>query len=171
MKRKGIWSIAAAVLFTATGCLHSASAEKGATTNISTNVVYTGGQCGSSEACGEWINDAEHLESVCRKVRREFIAGSDIPVPAIDFEQFAALRISMGTQPTGGYELVLVDTHARIEKETAIIRVDWIEPAPDAMVTQMITSPCLLVRIPRGDYRRIEIQDQHGTVRCRIDVH
>ena len=170
MRIKWIWPAVAAILFTATGCLHLASAEKEATTSIPTRIVYVGDQCGHSDTPGEWINDAEQWDTAYRKARREFIAGSKIPIPTLDFDQFAVLRISMGTQPTGGYDLALAQAQARVEKGIAQVCVDWIEPAPDAMVTQAITSPCLLIQISRGNYRQVEVQDQHGTVRCRIGV-
>jgi hypothetical protein len=75
------------------------------------------------------------------------------------------VAISRGEQPTAGYGFGLDGVHR--EPGTAVIDVTWTMPAPDAMVAQVITHPCLVVGIAESDIDglgRIEARDQYGTV-------
>lgn len=64
------------------------------------------------------------------------------------FEDSTTLVISMGSQPTGGSEIVLPETAAP-NPDAPGVRLDVRLEAPpaDAMVTQALTSPCALIRI------------------------
>ncbi len=57
------------------------------------------------------------------------------------------LVISMGTQPTGGFSIVLPESATR-EGEDVRLDVRLEAPEADAMVTQALTSPCVLIRLP-----------------------
>ncbi len=78
-------------------------------------------------------------------------ASSELPatLPQVGiFEDSTTLVISMGSQPTGGFEIVLPETATRNPDGLGIrldVRLD--APPPDAMVTQALTSPCALIRI------------------------
>jgi hypothetical protein len=57
---------------------------------------------------------------------------------------------------------------AKIEAQSAIVPVRWIEPKKDAMVTQMITNPFLVIRLAKGAYDQIEVVDQSGSRRVVV---
>jgi hypothetical protein len=44
----------------------------------------------------------------------------------------------------------------------------WVSPAQDAIVTQMVTHPCLLVAAPKAAYTHIQVVDQTGRVRLSM---
>jgi hypothetical protein len=80
-------------------------------------------------------------------------------------EDLLLFAISRGEQPTGGFVMRLEAT--RREPGAAVIDIHWAMPAPDVMVAQVITHPCLVVGVTRDDLEgldRVEVRDQHGTV-------
>lgn len=67
--------------------------------------------------------------------------------PAVDFSTNMVAAVFLGTRPTGGHRVEIVGT--RREKDLLII--EYIERAPgaDAIVTQVLTSPFHIVKLPR----------------------
>lgn len=108
---------------------------------------------------------ADHLWALCRG--RLVLGGSSEKPPPLDFEEERLVFIHMGVRRTGGYRLDLVSENASLVDKTLVIPVIWAEPAKGAMVTQMLTHPCLLLAVPHGtyEYERIEVVDEQGQVR------
>lgn len=73
--------------------------------------------------------------------------------------------IEMGQRNTGGYG-VAVSRAAVLRGELLILSATFVSPDPDRMVTQALTSPCVLVQLPPGRYSTVEVQDQTGTSRA-----
>lgn len=73
--------------------------------------------------------------------------------------------IEMGLHNTGGYGIA-VSREARHAGDTLNIFATFFSPAPGAMTTQMITSPCVLVRLPTADYVFVDVYDQDGVRRA-----
>ena len=65
----------------------------------------------------------------------------------------------MGKYPTAGYQLELAAETAEINDHDLTLFVSWVEPPVAALVAQVITSPCLLISIPKGDYSVIRVRD------------
>ena len=55
------------------------------------------------------------------------------------------LAVSNGSQPTPGYAFELRE--ARADGSTLVLEYNWIVPPPDAVLAQMVTSPCSVVSI------------------------
>jgi len=73
----------------------------------------------------------------------------------------------MGQRPTLGYQIALSGTdNLHITQGQAHLTLDWIQPPADAMVAQMISSPCLLLKLKRGDYTSVQIRDRQGTIKA-----
>jgi len=82
-----------------------------------------------------------------------------------DVREETILLIDMGMRRTGGYAVRLTGSQAVLRGEILSIPVQWIEPAPGTVVTQVITHPCMLMAVARGDYRSLAIIDQKGRQR------
>jgi len=95
-------------------------------------------------------------------------ASGRTPPSAFDHEGFWLLRVDMGCQPSGGYGLRLLSDRLELAGEKARLALAWEKPDPDRMQIQMITCPCRYLRIPKGEYRRLEIVDQEGKVRHEL---
>ncbi|MBX3706045.1 MAG: protease complex subunit PrcB family protein [Pseudomonadales bacterium] len=70
------------------------------------------------------------------------------------------VALSRGPQPTPGFGFTLRGVTAR--GTVALIETTWRTPPPDAILAQVMTHPCLVVGLPRGNLRRIEAFDQSG---------
>lgn len=157
-------------LILAWGCVPTSAGHPDAAKTVPLKRLASSSVCGgkASSAGLVWIETDAELAS--ERDRKPIGSGKGPAQIDVDFSRFAVLRMAMGSRPTGGYDLDLAETGVRVEDGALVIRIDWIEPAPGAMVTQMITSPCLLVRVPRDGYRRVAVVDQHGTVRFRLEL-
>jgi hypothetical protein len=139
-------------------------------TAVPVEALYRGAHCGApdTEPVATWLTDAEALARAYATIRRLSASGRAKP-PPIDFTHSAALLVSMGTMPTSGYALSLADEPARIATDALEITLNWQSPPRGAMVAQMLTSPCLVLRIPREGYREIRVLDHAGAIRARAD--
>jgi hypothetical protein len=88
----------------------------------------------------------------------------------VDFKSQRLVYLHMGARRTGGYRLDLAGETADLVGKTLVIPVSWQEPGEDALVTQMLTHPCLLLVLPRGAYNRIEVVDQSGQTRLSTTI-
>jgi hypothetical protein len=113
-----------------------------------------------------WIENETEFISIINKIKGQRIGGSTMPIPTIDFKHEGVLLIQMGRKSTGGYRIELALDNFYIRDNTAFVTIRWIEPEKDAVLTQVITSPCIMVKLAKGGYTRIEVADQNGIVRA-----
>jgi hypothetical protein len=69
------------------------------------------------------------------------------PAPRVDFTREMVVGVFLGSRPTGGYSVTIAAVEAKGADLIVTYRVA--EPSRDAMVTQALTSPVHLVRIPQ----------------------
>ncbi len=70
----------------------------------------------------------------------------------------------MGERGTGGYSLA-VSRQAAIRDDVLYLKGSFLVPGNASMVTQVLTSPCSLVRVPTRSYNRVVLLDQSNNVR------
>jgi hypothetical protein len=88
------------------------------------------------------------------------LAAADALVPA------TYVLVEMGTRPTGGYGIA-VARGAELRGEALMLNATFIAPAPGAILTQAVSSPCALVRLPPGRYATVDVRDETGAVRTQ----
>ncbi|MFZ0612790.1 MAG: protease complex subunit PrcB family protein [Desulfobacterales bacterium] len=115
------------------------------------------------------VSDSGQLERIISAAKRHTI-GQPPQVPAVDFTAVNVVLIRMGQRPTGGYGIEVAEPQARLDNGSALIRLRWIEPAPGTVSTQAVTSPCLIIELPKGAYRKIVITDESGKIKGEISV-
>lgn len=102
-----------------------------------------------------WLEKKEEWEALPVAARQQFEPAE------VDFNQYNVLIISAGQKATAGYDLEL--THWLLEQDhwqvTRIVR----QPPEGAMLAQVITSPCLLVKIPKA-IKTFALNDENGQV-------
>ncbi len=106
-----------------------------------------------------WIGHAGKWAAVYPRVIRH---APERELPPIDFTRSGVLLVGMGQQPTAGYAVALASSEVEVAGSKAIVRVRWTPPPPGAVTAQVITSPCLLVELPRGAYGEILVEDVLG---------
>ena len=69
------------------------------------------------------------------------------PIPAVDFSQEFIAAVFLGTRPSGGFGAEILGTR----REAASLVIEYRErmPAASDVVTQALTSPFHIVRVPR----------------------
>ena len=87
---------------------------------------------------------------------RKLHGGPD-PAPSVDFAREMVVAVFLGTRPTGGYGAEIVAT--RREADALIVEYAERRPPADAIVTQALTAPFHIVRLPKHDgpvrFRRV----------------
>ncbi|MFZ0727831.1 MAG: protease complex subunit PrcB family protein [Desulfobacterales bacterium] len=149
------------------GC--TARAGGGHVHGLPLRVLYQDALCGGSGPAAAQVTGPEHLTRIISEAG-EAVIGRPPKAPAVDFAADNVVLIRMGQQPTGGYGIELAEPQARLENGAAMIRLRWIEPVPGTVSTQALTSPCLIVELPKGTYRKIVITDESGKIRGEISV-
>jgi len=71
------------------------------------------------------------------------------PAPSVDFSRELVAAVFLGTRHTGGFRVDI--TGHRREESTLIIEYVERVPAADGIVTQALTSPFHIVKLPRFD--------------------
>jgi hypothetical protein len=158
-------------ILTASGCAGStgrasAGDEPGAFVILSS--LYSEGLGQSAGAM--WVDNEKELLSVMEKINRRKIGGSPTMRPAIDYGQEGVIAVWMGIKSTGGYRIELASDKISVGGSIAILKVRWIEPDKNAVLTQAITSPCILIRLARYGFSRIQVVDQNGIIRAETTV-
>lgn len=117
-----------------------------------------------------WLDSPQQWRQFWETQHQYDLEGKPPFMPKVDFASQGVLWVHMGRQPTGGYALELADPPYRVVDEMLSIYVNWTTPPDGAAVIQMITAPCMLLKISKGGYRSIEIVDQKGGVQLSIDI-
>lgn len=74
--------------------------------------------------------------------------------------------VEMGERSSGGHGLAISRTAGR-RGDTLILSATFVAPAAEDITTQAITTPCVLVSLPKQGYASVEVIDQDGRVRGR----
>ena len=143
------------------GCVQS---EPGTNATLPVQALYGSGQCiGLERPAVLWVADAETWRSWYGRITSARLPAP--PVPAVDFPREGVLLLAMGSRSTAGYGLSLAEESAVVRDGMLTVRVDWGEPPSGALLAQVMTSPCLLVKMPAASFNRIRVVDQQGRVR------
>jgi hypothetical protein len=69
------------------------------------------------------------------------------PAPKVDFNTRTVVAIFLGSRPTAGYDVEIIGT----KKDGNALIVEWAESRPEkgVMLAQVLTSPALMVSIPK----------------------
>ncbi len=82
----------------------------------------------------------------------------------------AFVLVEQGLRRTGGYSIELGKTAELDAQGTLRLSAEWLQPAADRMVTQIMTSLCVLAAVPALPYRRVEVLDAEGRLQAFRDI-
>lgn len=158
MNRPGFTLLAVLAL---QGC---AGATRALDETLPAEKLYAGSQCGGLDSPEvAWIADAEAWQRWYAQIMN--LRMEPPPAPAVDFSRDGVLLIAMGQQTTGGYGLSLTGTPATVQDGVLTVPLAWREPLPGMILTQVMTSPCLLVKLSNGAFSRMRVVDQESRLR------
>lgn len=129
--------------------------------------LFAGLDCGgeADEPGAQWIGDEAGYKVVLEK-NMSWQAGGE----SVDFSRHGVLSIHMGFKATAGFSLGLASGKVTLDNGTATVRITWNEPPPGALVPQMLTSPCMLVRLPKAGFAKVRVVDQDDRQRMIVDI-
>ena len=166
--------IAAALLFLLVACTansqsQDANAATGTNMPLKITTVHASSQCGPTVTT-QWISSQQQFETLFRASQQQMISSAPPQPSNIDFTRYGVVLVSMGQQRTGGYGIELAQEDLVVHNDTAQITLRWREPEPGMMVTQVLTHPCVFLRVPRADYQSVLVVDQENKVRAELTV-
>ncbi len=81
------------------------------------------------------------------------------PVPQVDFSRYSVIAVFAGEQPTSGYsvEILSVENGGSQTKEQGVIAitVQYRQPKAEDFVTEALTYPYHMIRIPKLDVSKV----------------
>lgn len=133
------------------------------------STVRAATQCGASDEApsARWIATEGELRAA---LGFGAVLGTPEPAPAVDFSNEAVLAVFMGQKRTAGFGLALHETEVAVADGRATLVVRFEEPPPGAMLAQVVTSPCLLLRLPRSGIREVRVVDPGGALRAKASL-
>ena len=166
-----VWILCAMLLIALNACFHCRDGNGGKTTQIF-EVIYQGIDCGRTESKpgAVWISNRQQLVHVYEQINKSVIRSVQDRLPIIDFSRFGVLMIMMGQRPTGGFLLQPGKKQIHIIDNKANVYIQWIEPPKDAILPQMTSSPCLMLKMPKKGYSQIHVLDQNGRLRAEVSL-
>lgn len=146
----------------AAGCAHART--------VPAEVIRAGAHCGGDVqgTSARWLGTEQALRGA---LQTGAALGAPSQPPAVDFSREGVLLVAAGQRPTAGYGLALAEPGARVEDGVATVVVRFDEPASGAILAQVVTSPCLLVRLPGEGLREVRVVDPAGAVRATARVN
>ncbi len=145
------------------GCAQTSSSAAG-DSRLPAQTLYASPQCGSLEQPALlWIASDEDWRFHYGQVMS--LRMNPPAPPAVDFPGEGVLLIAMGQQPSAGYGLNLIGQSAAVQDGVLTVRVEWREPQPGYRQAQMISNPCLLLKLPKANFSRFQVRDQDGRER------
>jgi protease stability complex PrcB-like protein len=121
------------------------------------------------ESSATWITSPTALEQVYSSLNKHQM-GNNTPLPDIDFDTHGALLLEMGQRPTGGYSIHFNPSLSRVVDQQAIIHVTWKTPADGMVVSQVLSSPYILLVITKADIASILVFDQDNQPLFQLSV-
>lgn len=85
------------------------------------------------------------------------------PAPDIDFTRDMVVVVALGERPTGGHGILVDSAQQRSNGLTVVVRT--IAPGRGCMLTQALTQPVDIARLPRHD-GPVEFEDRAETRDC-----
>lgn len=139
-----------------------------AQSHVPVEVLYGGSQCRSIRCAP--AGRAPAAAWVVLPKLLGILPGKGPEALSWDTDREGVLCIFMGERPTAGYSLELAQAQARVDHRIATVTVYWREPRPGAAAAQVVTSPCLIVKMPRIGLDQVQVADQQGIIRHVVTV-
>lgn len=121
--------------------------------------------------CGTPTEDAVVRLFDDAQALRDWDANDSLDLGHIELpEGKSFIILEQGLRRTGGYSVEMARTAELDDQGTLRLSAEWLSPAPDRMVTQMLTSLCVLAAVDAMPYQRLEVYDSQQALRAERDI-
>jgi hypothetical protein len=133
-------------------------------TSLSVSQLAGSAYCSHADTSSKaiWIDNNAEWIAISKTLNKHRLGA---PAPAyeeIDFINYGVLAIFIGQKPTAGYSVALDNSEISLNNKIAELRLIITEPSRDHFTAQVITSPCILVKMPKAGYSVVRIVDKHN---------
>ncbi len=117
--------------------------------NIEFTTIAQGSNSGYQSASQVVIDNSEQWNDLWQ--RHTCNTEPPPPVPQVDFTRYSVVVVFAGEQPTGGYlvEILSAETSGSQTQEQLAITVQHRQPKAGDFVTEALTYPYHMIRIPK----------------------
>jgi hypothetical protein len=166
------WLAAAAATLVLWSCLAASPSGDPSGSQLPIATIWAGSQCGCEARRPQvrWVTNRDQLAAAVAAVKSTALE-TQVARQPVNWQREGLVWIDMGLKPSGGYALRLDAPTATVSAGVAVITVLWRQPRPGSVVTQQLTSPCLLIRLARDNFHTIQINDEAGRVRVTLEVN
>ena len=123
---------------------------------VAVRMLGSGLQCGGASAgtsARRLVSSAELVEALARGL------GAAPVLPPVNWGTEAVVLVSAGQRSSAGYGVELASQMAPVKEGAAAVRVSLTSPPAGAVSAQVMTSPCLVVAMPRDGLRAVAVLD------------
>lgn len=116
-------------------------------------------QITASDYCGLTAPGLVYLDSLSALQAFRSLNGQMLSLDSassLDFQREHLLVVAMGRKNTGGFGLTLMD--AVMEGPVLAVTTRVQTPAPDSMVTQALTTPCVVLAVTADDWDKVVVR-------------
>jgi hypothetical protein len=138
-------------------------------TELQPLTIYASASCGQPRPSVRMLTDQASLTQVIEGGR--LLGAEPKSTPLVDFASNTVVMLSMGQQPTAGYLVSVTAASVHLASRALTVNTLWKLPEPGSMQAMVITHPCAVFGLPRGDYRSLRVVDQHQQERLRVDLN
>lgn len=128
--------------------------------HLPVTVLFSGNQCTQDSPSIRQLSGKVQVDTFLEQNTHILSSSPKETITPIDFSNDVIVAIWMGAKPTAGYGLSLERESAEVKEDTAVVQVNFKTPDANAMMAQVITKPCLLIKIPKNNYRKIAVVSQ-----------
>lgn len=148
----GLW-MAGLALLALTGCASSDPANNALKAPLARQIIQSA-HCGLTGPGLAYVQTTEQLQKLLELPAQNMAVQQ---LRQVNLEQEHLLFVTLGEKPTGGYSVRLDSASAANADKPLQVLVTVRSPEPGNMVTQAITSPCVVVAIPAADWPEIRV--------------
>lgn len=145
-----VWLAGALVL---AGCASSGDVEQKPQASQVRQITQSA-HCGLTGPGVAYVQSAEELQQLLELPAQNMAVQQ---LRQVNLDQEYLVFVTLGEKPTGGYSASLVSASTDADTGNLMLTMDMRSPAPGAMVTQALTSPCVVVAVPASDWPQIRV--------------
>jgi hypothetical protein len=139
------------------------------TMSKSVSVIEGGLRCRQVESPGMSLTKGTQIQNAGSVMLSNKSLKSAEPLSQED-DDYWTVRVDMGRKPSSGYGLKLLSDKLLVADQVARFGLKWIEPAPGRVQAQVISYPCLYLKVEKGEYNRLEAVDESGRAVHVLDL-
>lgn len=136
----------------------SCLAASGCSQKLPLETIYQSSQCAISAPTLKRVENADELRQLMHNpATRMLTAKQSRPPNLADFGKASYVVYALGQKPTAGYGIKQHSDQAFLDADILRLPLEESRPEPGMMRAQVLTSPCLVLRLPKIEFNRIEL--------------